>query len=168
MTAVHSRRSIVTGLAAAPVLGLPAAAGFTADHPDAELLRAGAEFDRLVLLFRDAQERSRPQWEALQRAYRSFPRPSTEAMYIEAGRQAEREYPIAYPTCDDCTEMMDEPYRIIVTTPAKTREGMAVKARVVRWDHDRAWDGRQLEDLACAEQSVRALVEAVEAMAVAS
>lgn len=167
MTVTHSRRSILAGIAAAPVLSLPAAA-FTVEHPDAELLKAGAEFERLVEMHEDAKRRSIPQWEARQRAYEAFPIPATEAMYIEAGERAEREYPIAHPTCDDCMEMMDAPYRTIVTTPAKTSDGIAVKARVVRWDYYKAWDGRPIEDLDCDEQSVRSLVEAIEALAVRS
>jgi hypothetical protein len=48
MTAA-SRRSVLTALAAVPVAGVPAVADAAAfaTHPDAELLRLGAEFDRL-------------------------------------------------------------------------------------------------------------------------
>src|SRR5262249_5670207 len=48
MSDTHSRRTVLTALAAATTAGVPALADAAAlaSHPDAELLRLGAEFDR--------------------------------------------------------------------------------------------------------------------------
>jgi hypothetical protein len=48
MSDTHSRRTVLTALAAATTASVPAlaVAGSIASHPDAELLRLGAEFDR--------------------------------------------------------------------------------------------------------------------------
>jgi hypothetical protein len=57
MTAA-SRRSVLTALAAVPVAGMPALADAAAlaSHPDAELLRLGAEFDRIHAEYRVADD----------------------------------------------------------------------------------------------------------------
>ena len=169
MTAIHSRRSIITGLAAAPVLSIPAVA---LDHPDAELLRAGAEFDRAVKLFADAKVRSIPNLEAWERELARLRQEAgdnhiPDAVYMSAWERADREYPVAFPTCDDVANMMDVPFRVIVTTPAKTPEGVAVKARLIRWYYSELWQ-KPAEDNDVDQQAVRALVEAVEALALQS
>jgi hypothetical protein len=42
-----SRRTIVAGAAALPTLAIPAVASFSPDHPDAELLRLGAQLEAI-------------------------------------------------------------------------------------------------------------------------
>lgn len=164
MTTTHSRRSILAGFAAVPALSLPALA---IDHPDAELLKAGAEFDRTVALFADAQRRSRANWDAWDEARKQLPRPATDADYMAASERVAREYPIAFPTCDDCAAMMDEPIARISRLPAHTPQGLAVKARVVRWHASKIWD-KSADENDLDEQALRSLCEAVEAMAVQS
>jgi hypothetical protein len=59
MTAASpSRRSVLTAIAVVPVAGLPALAdeAALASHPDAELLRLGAEFDRILAEYRVADD----------------------------------------------------------------------------------------------------------------
>jgi hypothetical protein len=167
-----TRRAALIGLAvvATPVTSSPVLA---ADHPDAELLKAGAEFDRTAKLFADAQERSRPYWEAWEAALKkkreeiglglqSVPDEWYEALDDELSR----EYPIAFPTCDDVADMMDVPMQAILALPARTAEGLAVKAQVVRWHYSRLWQ-TPFDDLDLDDRGVRSLVEAVEGLGAA-
>jgi len=61
MSDTHSRRTVLTALAAATTASVPAlaVAGSIASHPDAELLRLGAEFDRCRAAYLPACEESR-------------------------------------------------------------------------------------------------------------
>lgn len=166
-----TRRAALIGVAvvATPVAGLPVLA---ADHPDAELLKAGAEFDRTAKLFADAQERSRPYWEAweaaLKRKREQIGLQSVPDEWYEAlDEELSREYPIAFPTCDDVANMMDVPMQAILALPAKTAEGLAVKAQVVRWHYSTLWQ-TPFDDLDLDDRGVRSLVEAVEGLRAAS
>ena len=119
-------------------------------HADAELIALGAEFDRLEAAFHIADERERPRDAAYCRALAEMPPGSTNEQYAERLRQVSLELgPTTKPDADDITDAMDVPMRRIMTLPATTLAGLAVKARVTRFacshfyrdnDHDTDWD----------------------------
>jgi hypothetical protein len=133
-----SRRAVLTALAAATTASVPAlaVAGSIASHPDAELLRLGAEFDRRRADYLPACKRCWYMEELFnEEADRRRLRPDSKRTYalwaklrIETG-------------CDDAAtrqnelgEQVDAVTKRIRETPAKTWAGLAIKARALRFD----------------------------------
>jgi hypothetical protein len=133
-----NRRAVMAGAAVLPALALPAIA---ANHPDAELLALGKQREALVAIYEDAKRRSRPNWDAQERAFTDLPkRPHTNQEIVAVMEQIDREFPIANPDPDEASDAMAEPDRRIMALPARTISGLAVKARLVKFSYSELWD----------------------------
>ena len=157
MTKTTSRRAVLAGGASVAALSVPVIAAPI--HPDAELLALGERFDALVKLYEDAEVRSEPSDSAFARGIEKLREtvPNSDEAWQELFDRIEREFPVAYPKCDDVTDLMDKPSDRIMELPAFTPEGLAVKARLARFACDHLW--RRNED-GWDDKAVRQLVEA--------
>jgi hypothetical protein len=164
MTTTTSRRAVLAGVAALPVATTPALAAVA--NPDAELLALGERFDALMKLYDDAEVRSEPYQTAFSRegAKLAETAPNPDGVWEELCDRLEREYPIAYPTCDDVIDLTGEPSRQIMALPAFTPEGLAVKARLARFHCSHFWRVADEEKADWDDLVARKLIDAVLAM----
>jgi hypothetical protein len=92
--------------------------------PDVELLALGKRLDQLERWYHEVMERDRPRIER-------------ELQLLDAQEPSEKldkEFgPQSRPDALDILDMMDAPMRGIMTLPATTLAGLAVKARVARF-----------------------------------
>ena len=136
MSDSHSRRTVLSALAAGTAASVPAlaVAGSIASHPDEELLRLGVEFDRLRAAYARICEEYGPAAEAFnEKADRRglHPAQNYEAwakFHAESGLDA-----LATKT-NDVAERVDAATKEIRGTPAKALAGIAIKARALRFD----------------------------------
>jgi hypothetical protein len=154
-----------------PHAGVSACAGDAimnhAPCADAELVAAGVEFRVLRDLFVKARRLSQPNRDAFEAAKRSgVLRGLEDEALFEQLKRIDEEFPVPVPCCDDVTEAMDPVFERIMSLPATTIEGLAVKADVVRHYYEKVFDdsfdaGAPWDDAG----TVRALVEAVSTFA---
>ena len=114
MNTTTTRRTILAGLAAAPVAGLPAIAGAVAG--DATLLELGKQLDAA--------------WAHQNCAYSLIPDSDDNAV-VEVAEQ------VANEAADRTSEIVDA----IIDEKATTFDGLKVKARALSWCHAGDFDG---------------------------
>jgi hypothetical protein len=152
-----SRRAVLTGAAVVAVAGRPA---IGAGNPDAELVALGKHIDEISAIYDDARKRSQPNWAAFSRELKKLDEtrtgPIADEVFEEAMARVGREFPIAFPTCDDVMDASSEPSERIVALRAVGIDGLAAKAKLAKftcpgfWKEpdDRAdWDHRVLRNL---------------------
>jgi hypothetical protein len=119
--------------------------------PDVELLALGEQFDQLERQYHHVMERDRPRIER-------------ELQLLEAQERCKKldeEFgPQSRPDALDILDMMDAPTRWIMSVPATTLSGLAVKARFARFSCEHLWDQSE-EDLDWDELMTRKLIDAV-------
>ena len=153
-----NRRAVLAGAATLPALTLPAIA---ANEPDAELLAIGRQYDALVLVYEDARRRSEPWIAAQQRVLSGLSkRPHTDAETMAALEQVEREFPVAFPDCDDAMDATYAPACRIMALPATTIAGLAVKARLAKFSAFQLWETAE-EDQDWDKLAVRKLIDSI-------
>lgn len=162
---MQTRRIAIASLCAAvavPVIARPALAA------DAELIALGKEMDRLYALMVDAQIRAKPNWDAWQKELAAFGLRGernpilhiSNEEYEAAWDRVDAAFPVAFPTPDDVSDMMDAPSRRIMALPAATVAGLAVKARLYQKECEELW-GKPLRELDWQERLARQLAESV-------
>lgn len=109
-----TRRLLLASAAAAAVVAPPACAAFASPSPDAELLRLGAEFDRLIA-----------EGDLRRARFCAAPDGTDEARALGA------EYEAFWPQNEAAANR-------IMATPPTTLEGLALWARVMVWRFDPA------------------------------
>lgn len=141
-TNTTSRRRLLTAVAGAPALSLPAAAG-AEDNPDAEMI---AEIEAFLRFHSEKEEALRPQrklldaqWTEEQRALDAAAGPEVTGYHEDLGEIAEWQ-------------------------PA-TREGLAAKAKVVLWHFKYPSDNEEFLVLGLAGELLRMAGEPIPAWA---
>jgi hypothetical protein len=135
MTAA-SRRSVLTALAAVPVAGMPALADAAAlaSHPDAELLRLGAEFDRIHAEYRVADDEATQIDDEFHDRTGLTPTPDKDAFELWARSRIEYGVDATIEISDALFLRVDAVTEKIRAVLAKTFAGVAVKARALRFN----------------------------------
>lgn len=147
-----SRRVAITGMAAAVAVPVTVCAGPT---PDTELEALGRRIEEISAAYADAEERSKPNWDAWAAQRRALPNSISDEEYLAASDRVNREFPIAFPTCDDLNDAMGETGMRIMAIPAQTLAGLKAKAKLAKhschlWDEpddDAGWDHLVLRNL---------------------
>jgi|SRR5665213_1487509 len=155
-----NRRAVMAGAVVLPALTLPAIAS---NHPDAELLAIGEQYDALAAIYEDAQRRAQPRWDARENflaSLRGGPRTPSNREIMHALAQIDRKFPIADPQPDDAIGATDEPACRIMALPARTIAGLAVKARVAKLAASNYWDDPD-DDADWDKLIVRKLIDAI-------
>jgi hypothetical protein len=175
-----SRRHLVTTAAALPALALPALASdaIGPNHPDAELLRLGAELESVIVDWHAQQAIDRKEWAdvdaALEaaglpdidygclpddeyRAYRLKRAAATDPIYAARGGLDEHGASIAWA---DIHDRQDPLIDAIMAQQPRTLAGLAVFARAFTLHHAEQWEPSADDDL-----HHRAFMEAVCAFA---
>ncbi|MFG1341362.1 twin-arginine translocation signal domain-containing protein [Xanthobacter autotrophicus] len=131
---------------AVPVAVLPKAEA--AEHPDAELLLLGAEFERNLVLLKAEMERNAPVRERYDRAVERWKGdPNREPFDNFVKRRVVVERDDAIDREDDFFNAMDALTERIRAKPATGLAGLAVKARVAAYDSCTPWKPDSHPDL---------------------
>ncbi|MFG1179002.1 twin-arginine translocation signal domain-containing protein [Xanthobacter versatilis] len=118
---------------AVPVAVLPKAEA--AEHPDAELLRLGAEFERNLVLLKAEMERNAPVRERYARAVERWRGDLNREPFDNfVKRRVVVEHDDAIDREDAFFNAMDAVTSVIRSTPARTLDGLAVKVRATAYD----------------------------------
>jgi hypothetical protein len=164
MTATSTRRAILAGAAAIPALSLPAIAEA---NPDAELIALGRQLDQLVIGFNDARERNAGHREGEEKAHWRIGQMLKEGSmtaqddYLEAlNRLMKDAPPPSHPTDEDFWGLLDPVQSRIAELPAKSLDGLKVKARSAKFTCSPFWDG-PAEDADWDHRMIRAVIDAV-------
>ena|SRR5690348_13899942 len=163
-----NRRAAMAVLAAAATL--PAAVAVAgATNPDAELIEAGREYDRLAKIYETVLKKEEPCWQAREADIRGLKEkgPYSDAELVAVIERAEREHPLPSPNGDQILNLMDPIAKKILALPAHTLGGLAVKARVARFACSSFWHESD-EDADWDILVARKLIEAVERVAAAT
>ncbi len=132
---------------------------------DAELIAAGAEFKILRDLFVRARRLSQSNRDAHEAAKHSgILRGLEDEALFEQLKRIDEQVPLPVPCYDDITDAMGPVFERIMSLPATSIEGLAAKADLVRFFYPNAFSDECDDD----SGTVRALVEAVDAVAGAS
>jgi hypothetical protein len=142
MTTTTSRRAVLAGAAAS--IPATALAALPID-PDAELLAIGTKHEALVAQFLDATHRAEPNEGAFRNAYAAwrldhpYAGNMPEEEWQTLSDRIDREYPVAAPMPDDCTDAMGPLLDRMFEFEAQTARGLLVKIRALAFYGDREW-----------------------------
>lgn len=165
---ISRRAMICTGIAATavtvPMRGTPLAA----DHPDAELLLAGAELDLLIERYEETGQELDKLYDANPHltfaAFFSKRKYSEEELAALEMARVQADIDVADEACDKAGEEMDRQASRILKMKAATISGLAVKTKTIRIYAPDLWE-KPMKDLDYDKELIRDLVEEVERLA---
>ena len=162
MNTVSTRRTILVGAATLPALSLPAIAEF---NQDAELLALGKQFDALEIEYREERIRNAGYYEAEQAALRRMrdhqARLSNGEFAALFDKEMEGAPKQSHPTWEEIVDRMDPVQRRISKLPAKTLEGLKVKARSAKQACSHFWEAENLDDAGWDHRIARTTIDAI-------
>ena len=173
MKTTTSRRAILAGAAMLPAVSLPALAGPAFGHPDAELIRLGEEYKRLLpsydaslavynRLSIEANTSAMERFEALIPDRADQATKGSGAVLFGFLKEAwtENGADVANATLEPIEKQFHDVEAKIVDLPATTIEGVRAKLHVVIRANSKLWDASD-RDLDWDKQTVRSLMEAL-------
>ena len=167
MTAKLSRRKALSALAS--ITAAATAVTESATHAvelDAELIALGNRFDELEWQYRFVKGRDRARNKTFSELLeaqqgRILSDEEWKQVLNGIGGQLDQQFgPAIQPDVLDIMDMLDSSQRRIMALPAITLAGLAVKARVARFECERLWD-KPVEDLDREQMMARDLIDAV-------